>query len=199
MRVSQGSSAGIMSTCGGRRAGLIRSCRLKGQFREMVDCFLRWHAVRYAGHPWFFPGSAPSPALGRAKERPLTLSLSPDGGEGIRPGERVSGLVTIARAVGKQSLGHALRRACESLGMAHVTPHGCRAYYVTMRRRQGATDAVIASEIGDRTVSLIAQTYGDLPGGEELSFLPASGLPAWQLWRSRDSKIEEMPRQLSLL
>jgi len=149
------------------KGGFNPFLKLSRDFRQMVDCFLRWHAVRHPGIAWFFPGR-----------------------------RNASGII---QAVDKNALGHALRRSSKALGFGHITPHGCRAYYVTMRRRQNATDALIAAEIGDRTVAMISQTYGDLPGGVDLSCLPREGLPAWQLWRSSDSKIEAMPSQLRLL
>jgi integrase len=84
---------------------------------------------------------------------------------------------------------HALTRACNKLKLPHITPHGLRAYYVTKRRRDGANDNVVAGEIGDTTVSLIAVTYGRNTGGTKLSWLPSKGLPAWQLWQPEQNKI----------
>jgi hypothetical protein len=64
-----------------------------------------------------------------------------------------------------------------------MTSHGMRAFYVLVRRSQGAPDGQICSEIGDKTISLIENTYGALPpnwkGGKEISFMPAKGQPAW--------------------
>lgn len=94
------------------------------------------------------------------------------------------GSVTTAK-----SHGHALRRVCESLNIPHITPHGLRAYYVTKRRRDGAHDAVVASEIGDKTVTLIATTYGDIPGGKLLTWKPGRGLPSWDRWLPEQAKI----------
>jgi len=83
----------------------------------------------------------------------------------------------------------ALTRAARTLGLPHITPHGLRSYYVTKRRRDGILDSHIAAEIGDKTVSLIATTYGDTPGGQKLSWLPSQGLPAWTLWQNQQQKI----------
>lgn len=74
-----------------------------------------------------------------------------------------------------------LESVCKELGFKKWTSHGLRSFYVTVRRSQGAPDAQIAGEIGDKTVSLISSTYGDRPpnwvGGEVLSFTPET--PAW--------------------
>ena len=56
-----------------------------------------------------------------------------------------------------------LGQACKKLGLAHVTPHGLRSYFVTQARQSGLTDAEIAQLIGDKTgPALIAQVYGDV-------------------------------------
>jgi integrase len=74
-----------------------------------------------------------------------------------------------------------LESVCKELGFKKWTSHGLRSFYVTVRRSQGAPDAQIAGEIGDKTVSLISSTYGDRPpnwvGGDVLSFTPET--PAW--------------------
>lgn len=62
------------------------------------------------------------------------------------------------------ALGHALTRICRLAALRHITPHGLRAYFVTVRRSQGINDAQIAAEIGDKTgPTIISQTYGDIP------------------------------------
>lgn len=86
--------------------------------------------------------------------------------------------------IGEQSLAHAMKRACNALGLHHVTPHGLRSFYVTKRRGDGAADAQIAAEIGDSSPQMIPRSYGGLPinwnGGEEKSSLiPSKNLPAW--------------------
>jgi len=91
--------------------------------------------------------------------------------------------------VGTFGHGHALARAARVLGLLHTTPHALRAYYVTKRRRDGIPDAYVAAEIGDKTVALISETYGDVPGGQSLGWLPAVGLPAWLLWQDQQKKI----------
>lgn len=86
---------------------------------------------------------------------------------------------------------HAIRRACQSLGIHPFSPHGLRSFYVTKRRSDGATDVVIAGEIGDQTVSLMQTTYGARPanwtGGKALSWLPSYGPPAWESPGKSDS------------
>lgn len=90
---------------------------------------------------------------------------------------------------GKAILGTTLsvqmRQQCEKLQIKPtITPHGLRAYYVTKRRSDGVSDAQIAAEIGDQTVSLISQVYGEAPpnwqGQEKLEWMPF-GSPAWSV------------------
>lgn len=83
----------------------------------------------------------------------------------------------------KQSLAHRLRKIAPLLLNHPVTSHGLRSYYVTVRRSQGASDAQIAAEIGDRSgPAIIASTYGAIPpnwqGSPGLDWLP-SGPSAW--------------------
>lgn len=85
----------------------------------------------------------------------------------------------------KTGLVQALRRACKVVSDGKPrTSHGLRAYYVTLRRSQGAPDGQIAAEIGDKTASLIETTYGAIPpnwrGSEPLSWIPKDFPPAWQ-------------------
>lgn len=86
----------------------------------------------------------------------------------------------------------AITRACRKLGLPHITPHGLRAYYVTKRRRDGVNDNIVAAEIGDTSVALIATTYGRNVGGTKLHWLPSEGLPAWLLWQEQSAKIARM-------
>jgi integrase len=54
-----------------------------------------------------------------------------------------------------------LTAACRALGLAHVTPHGLRSYFVTQARQSGLSDAEIAMLIGDKTrPAIIARVYG---------------------------------------
>jgi integrase len=56
-----------------------------------------------------------------------------------------------------------LTAACKALGLAHVTPHGLRSYFVTSARQSGLTDAEIAALIGDKSgPAIIAAVYGDV-------------------------------------
>lgn len=84
--------------------------------------------------------------------------------------------------VDASALGHALKRICPLAGFHHITPHGLRAYFVTVRRSQGIADAQIAAEIGDKTgPMIIAQTYGDIPpnwkGAAGLTWEPTPNAP----------------------
>jgi integrase len=58
---------------------------------------------------------------------------------------------------------HRITAACKSLGLAHVTPHGLRSYFVTQARQSGLSDAEVAMLIGDKSgPAIIALTYGDV-------------------------------------
>lgn len=92
--------------------------------------------------------------------------------------------------IGEKQFGRAVVAAGKALQLpGHITPHGFRAFYVTKRRRDLIPDPVVAAEIGDKTVSLIASTYGETPGKGRLSWLPKEGLPAWLRWRSEADKM----------
>lgn len=100
---------------------------------------------------------------------------------GIFPRSEVAGRIPVD--VG--ALSHALQRTAGIVvgEGACRTSHGLRAFYVSVRRSEGAPDGQIAAEIGDKSVSLIQHTYGSIPpgwqGGAELSFLPKEAMPAW--------------------
>lgn len=97
--------------------------------------------------------------------------------------------------VDKDSFGHALSAACKALNLPHMTPHGIRSFYVTKRRSEGLLDAQVAAEIGDKTVALISQTYGDLPpnwkgpNGKPISWFPSEGFPSWLRWQRAELKV----------
>lgn len=87
------------------------------------------------------------------------------------------------------SHGKAIARAAQMLNLPKITPHGFRAYYVTKRRRDKIPDPMVAAEIGDKTVALISNTYGETPGKGPLGWKPSNGLPSWQRWRSAATKV----------
>lgn len=96
--------------------------------------------------------------------------------------------------VDKGSLTHALKQITAQLKLPHRTSHGLRAYYVTVRRSEGISDAQIASELGQRSgAALIVSTYGAVPpnwsGGAELTWLPRTGAPAWDLLQKSGENI----------
>jgi hypothetical protein len=80
-------------------------------------------------------------------------------------------------------LNRALNRASTTLVLPHYKPHAMRAYYVKVRRSQGADDSTIAGELGQTTNGeLIRTTYGDpqdLHGGAMFDWLPEDAAPAW--------------------
>jgi integrase len=92
-----------------------------------------------------------------------------------------------SNAAGPTALARALLRL-DDKGCGHkVTSHGLRAFYVLVRRSQGATDACIAAELGHQTGgSTVERVYGGIPlnwlngGGPNLSWLP-TGKPAWTM------------------
>lgn len=159
------------------KSGLNPYLQLTGEFGETVDAFLEWRDLHFIRSPWFFPG------------RPAN--------------KRKSGKEVSSKAIGelhgrmrKDSFRHALYRASQELGLPRCSPHGLRSFYVTKRRSDGAPDIQIAAEIGDRTVSLISQTYGDVPpnwfGKHKISFRPSTGEPAWKLklWKKSEEQNE---------
>jgi integrase len=97
--------------------------------------------------------------------------------------------------VGQDRVNHLLAEACAALKLPAMKPHGFgRAYYVRVRRSQGADDPTIAVELGQTTNGkLIRSTYGDPldpVGGNLHDWLPAQGPAAWaQLRQASASNI----------
>ena len=88
--------------------------------------------------------------------------------------------------VDKGALSHALRRIAPTL-KKKLTSHGMRAFYVLVRRSQGASDEQIAWELGHQSNgACIRSTYGGVPenwrkgGGPNLKWLPTNVKPAWE-------------------
>ncbi len=82
--------------------------------------------------------------------------------------------------VDKGALAHALRRLYATGKIKKKRKsHGARAFYVTVRRSHGATDAQIAHEIGHTSGGVtLAKVYGGVPpewlngGGPKMAWLP---------------------------
>lgn len=93
------------------------------------------------------------------------------------------------------SLTQALRTAGPLVVGRHLTSHGLRSYYVTVRRSQSISDAQIAAEIGDKSgAAIIVSTYGSIPpnwrGEKEITWLPAPPTPpAWECFAIPDNSI----------
>lgn len=89
--------------------------------------------------------------------------------------------------VDKQALAHALLKLSrKGLIRKKITAHGARAFFVTVRRSQGAPDNQIAVEIGHTSGgSTLSHVYGGVPpdwvrgNAPKLTWLPSSA-PAWQ-------------------
>jgi integrase len=82
------------------------------------------------------------------------------------------------------SLTCALRRIAPLISKAKRTSHGLRAYYVTVRRSMGISDAQIAAEIGDKSgAAIIVHTYGAIPpnwyGAVKMDWMTDE--PAWKV------------------
>lgn len=79
-----------------------------------------------------------------------------------------------------------LEQASRALELPHFTAHGFgRAYYVRVRRAQGADDSTIGGELGQAgDGELIRSVYGhpdDLHGGDTFDWLPDTVPVAWSL------------------
>jgi integrase len=99
--------------------------------------------------------------------------------------------ISIALPLSRRTLTQRLGVVCKDLGLPHVTSHGLRAFHVTVRRSRGESDSQVAAAIGNQTVALVQNVYGDLPmswsGGESLSFAPKSGPKAWEVVRVQEA------------
>jgi len=89
-------------------------------------------------------------------------------------------------ALTRNSLNQVLQMASRHF-KRKLTSHGCRSFYVTVRRSWGISDPQIAAEIGQRSGGdQIVKVYGDIPtnwrsgDGPKMSWTP-SGPPAWSV------------------
>jgi integrase len=112
-----------------------------------------------------------------AANLPTATHLFPD------PGEPLAPLVAFGHST-QSGLRGLLNAATRQLDLPHRKPHAMRAYYVRVRRNQGATDLEIAGELGQTGGSgLIERVYGrpsDRRGDAAFDWLPTTGTPAWQ-------------------
>jgi integrase len=130
--------------------------------KDCIEAFKQWHAKRFSGSPWWFPSF-------RVKGEPITRDA-------------------LTRALGKLAKDKEKKpkERKESRVWPKITSHGLRAFYVTVRRSMGISDAQIADELGDKTgAAIIASTYGAAPpnwrGSEALSWLPTGSVRAWKV------------------
>lgn len=89
----------------------------------------------------------------------------------------------------QEHVAEAIAAAARALGLHEMHPHGMRAYYVRVRRSQGADDAQIALELGHSSNGkLIRNVYGeprDPIGGNLHDWQPADKTPAWGILLTR--------------
>ena len=169
--VGRGPGARSVTTVEGQRVEWMHVKRCKGginpaiRMRPLLDAFLRaWRgytAAHWPANPWMFP-------------HPQAHRLCPAIKEGNSQASRLS-----------RWLNHAVRE----LGIpGRRRPHAMRAFYVMVRRSQGVLDALIASELGERSGErLIVSSYGDpetIRGDGRLDWLPQYGEPAWTVLAS---------------
>lgn len=148
------------------KGGVNPFAQIHPDLRDLLEALKRWRDTRYAI------------ACREAIEMQLPVpELSPY----FVPSNRCPG-----KPCNKGSLTHALSRIGPIIaGEGAVrTSHGLRAYYVTVRRSQGISDAQVAAEIGDKSgASIIVSTYGAIPdnwrGGKSLDWIPQEKEPAW--------------------
>lgn len=107
---------------------------------------------------------------------PTATHLFPD------PANPLAPLVKFGRAT-ESCLRSQLNAATAALGLPHRKAHAMRAYYVRVRRNQGATDLEIASELGQTGGSgLIERVYGrptDRRGDAAFDWLPSTIPACW--------------------
>jgi integrase len=144
------------------KGGVKPFCQIHPALKETLRWLKAWRNARHPESPWFLPSSRKTNGAPRKN--------------------RVTGILPVAL----KSLTHALADAGKKVAGAKRTSHGLRAFYVTVRRSQGITDAQIADEIGDKSgASIITSTYGAVPpnwrGAAKLSWMPGKGCkPAWE-------------------
>jgi len=126
-----------------------------------------WHRKRYPSSPWYFPGFE-KPLEGPVDKSALTKALGR----------------LFANCARNKKISDPKKRLPEL--KKKFTSHGARAFYVFVRRSQGATDAQIAYEINHvGGVATLEKVYGIAPPhwrnskAAAISWIP-KGSPAWK-------------------
>lgn len=136
----------------------------------------RWKAQRFPGSPWYLP-SPVNP------EKPIDISALSHALIRIQKTRKIGGKNQIPPVLDHK-----------------VTSHGMRAFYVTIRRSHGTTDAQIAWEIGHSSGgSTLAEVYGGIPPGwlagkaPKFDWLPSKSPAAWSQFEwEQNEKICQM-------
>lgn len=146
-----------------QKHGINPAVRVHADLRRLLTCWTQHIERTWPDSPWLFPN----------------------------PADPTKPMVPYSRTADSQ-LGKLLHRACEALGLPRRRPHAMRAYYVRVRRAQDVDDALIGSELGERTgASLVVATYGKpdgIRGDGRYTWLPVGRLPVWATaWGTTDT------------
>lgn len=162
------------------KSGVNPWAKIHPALGQLLKVMKLWRNTYYPKSPWFFPSPVDS-----------------------------------TKPVGPQSLAHALRRITNDFIATGKLPegtrrhsHGCRAFYVWVRRSEMAPDGLIAAEIGDATgAPIIAKHYGPLPPNwynskvGKITWLPGYDKkmkkriqPAWAVLKLGADKVIHLPK-----
>lgn len=173
----------------GCRTAEILTCRLDAQLPEQPGYInhtaLHIHRCKDGIEPWALLESAPGHSPLRdclqaflnwhEKEHPNN--------QWFIPGQKSD------QSAQRNSLTHALHRACRALKLPLVISHGLRAYFVAALRSMGISDEDIADRLGHRSTDQVEHTYGTVKpgwrGSWTMDFLPEDCAPCWAAWQPR--------------